>query len=87
MSINGLIMGRYFCPNTNSSSSVFRFLRTKGGPWGIFSHKQLSFSFAEAKATVKTAERLRFPLMSGSSMPVTWRLPDVDVPAGAYRRQ
>ncbi len=48
-----------------------------------FNHKQLSFSYFEAEAMVKTAERLKFPLMAGSSMPVTWRLPDVDVPLGA----
>ncbi|MBS1800422.1 MAG: hypothetical protein JSS95_11405 [Acidobacteria bacterium] len=47
-----------------------------------FNHKQLSFSFVEAQSMVKTAERLNFPLMAGSSMPVTWRLPDVDVPDG-----
>jgi hypothetical protein len=33
---------------------------------------------------VKTAERLKFPLLAGSSMPVTWRLPDVDIPMGAH---
>jgi hypothetical protein len=32
---------------------------------------------------VKTANRLRFPLLAGSSLPVTWRLPDVDIPLGA----
>ena len=32
---------------------------------------------------VKTASRLRFPLLAGSSLPVTWRLPDVDIPLGA----
>jgi len=49
-----------------------------------FNHKQLSFSFAEAQSMVKTSERLKFPLMAGSSMPVTWRLPDVDIPFGAH---
>ena len=48
-----------------------------------FNHNALSFSFAEAQNMVKTAERLKFPLMAGSSMPVTWRLPDIDVPLGA----
>jgi hypothetical protein len=48
-----------------------------------FNHKQLSFSFTEAQNMVKTAERLKFPLMAGSSMPVTWRLPDTDIPMGA----
>ncbi|HTV53878.1 MAG TPA: hypothetical protein VMI06_03095 [Terriglobia bacterium] len=48
-----------------------------------FNHKQLSFSFPEAQQMVETAERLGFPLMAGSSLPVTWRLPDVDIPMGA----
>jgi hypothetical protein len=48
-----------------------------------FSHKQLSFSFIEAQGMVQTSERLKFPLMAGSSMPVTWRLPDVEIPFGA----
>src|SRR5580704_14387414 len=48
-----------------------------------FNHKQLSFSFDQAQTMVKTAGRLRFPLLAGSSLPVTWRLPDVDIPLGA----
>ena len=48
-----------------------------------FNHKQLSFSFPEAQNMVNTAERMKFPLLAGSSMPVTWRLPDVDIPPGA----
>jgi hypothetical protein len=48
-----------------------------------FNHKQLSFSFPEAQNMVETAERLKFPLLAGSSMPVTRRLPDVDIPLGA----
>ena len=48
-----------------------------------FNHKQLSFSFPEAQNVVKTAARMKFPLLAGSSMPVTWRLPDVDIPMDA----
>ena len=53
----------------------------RGVPY--FNHKQLSFSFEQAQTMVKTANRLRFPLLAGSSLPVTWRLPDVDIPLGA----
>jgi hypothetical protein len=49
-----------------------------------FNHKQLSFSFSEAQSMVRTSERLGFPLMAGSSMPVTWRLPDVDITLDAH---
>ena len=31
---------------------------------------------------VETAKTMGFPLMAGSSLPVTWRLPAVDVPWG-----
>ncbi|MEG9438370.1 hypothetical protein JAO29_19660 [Edaphobacter sp. HDX4] len=48
-----------------------------------FNHKQLSFSFAEAHTMVEKADRLKMPLLAGSSLPVTWRLPGVDVPLGA----
>lgn len=48
-----------------------------------FNYRQLSFSFAEAKDMAGSASRLGFPLMSGSAMPVTWRLPSVDIPLGA----
>ena len=53
----------------------------RGVPY--FNYKQLSFSFDEAQTMVKTANRLRFPLLAGSSLPVTWRLPDADIPLGA----
>jgi hypothetical protein len=32
---------------------------------------------------VAASERLKFPLLAGSSLPVTWRIPDVDIPLGA----
>ncbi len=48
-----------------------------------FNHRELSFSFMHAAKMVGTAQRLRFPLLAGSSMPATWRLPDTDVPMGA----
>jgi hypothetical protein len=48
-----------------------------------FNHKQLSFSFEQAQTMVETAHRLRFPLLAGSSLPLTWRLPDVDIALGA----
>ncbi len=48
-----------------------------------FNHKQLSYSFEQAQMMVGTAKRLRFPLLAGSALPVTWRLPSVDIPLGA----
>ena len=46
----------------------------------IFNDKHLSYSFDKAKEMVEDAHRLGFGLLAGSSLPVTWRLPDVDIP-------
>lgn len=46
----------------------------------IFNDKHLSYSFDKAKEMVDNAHRLNFGILAGSSLPVTWRLPDVDVP-------
>ena len=46
----------------------------------IFNDKHLSYSFDKAKEMVDDAHRLGFGLLTGSSLPVTWRLPDIDIP-------
>lgn len=48
----------------------------------IYNDKHLSYSFAKAQEMVADAKRLDFPLLAGSSLPVTWRLPDVELPLG-----
>jgi hypothetical protein len=49
----------------------------------VFNDKHLSWNWEWAKAMFETARTMGFPLMAGSSLPVTWRLPSVDVPHGA----
>lgn len=49
----------------------------------VYNDKHLSFSFEKAKWMVEQSKRLQFPLLAGSSLPVTWRLPDVEIPLGA----
>jgi hypothetical protein len=46
----------------------------------IYNDKHLSYSFAKAQEMLDDARRLGFPVLSGSSLPVTWRLPDVELP-------
>ncbi|WZO97611.1 hypothetical protein EP7_004653 [Isosphaeraceae bacterium EP7] len=48
----------------------------------IFVDKHLSYDRAEAQSMVDTARRLKAPLMAGSSLPVTWRLPAFEPPLG-----
>ena len=48
----------------------------------VFNDKHLSYSFDKAKAMVDASKRLRFPMLAGSSLPVTWRLPSLELPLG-----
>ena len=46
----------------------------------VYAGPRLSAAFAEAKSMVDAARRLRFPMLAGSPLPLTWRLPDVELP-------
>ena len=46
----------------------------------IYNDKHLSYSFDKAKWMVDASKRLKFPMLAGSSLPVTWRLPDIELP-------
>ena len=48
----------------------------------VFNDKHLSYSFDKAKWMVDASKRLGFPMLAGSSLPVTWRLPDIELPLG-----
>jgi hypothetical protein len=48
----------------------------------VFNDKHLSWNWNWAREMVDTSRALRFPLMAGSSLPVTRRLPEVDFPFG-----
>ena len=49
----------------------------------VFNDKHLSYSFEKAKWMVDASKRLKFPMLAGSSLPVTWRLPDIEISGGA----
>ena len=48
----------------------------------VYNDKHLSYSFEKAKWMVDASQRLKFPMLAGSSLPVTWRLPDIELPLG-----
>ena len=48
----------------------------------VYNDKHLSWSFEKAKWMVDASKRLKFPFLAGSSLPVTWRLPDLELPLG-----
>ena len=46
----------------------------------VYNDKHLSYSFEKAREMVDDGHRLGFPLLAGSSLPVSWRLPDLELP-------
>lgn len=50
----------------------------------VYNDKHLSYSFQKAQRMVSDSKRLGFPMLGGSSLPVTWRLPDVELPLGCH---
>jgi hypothetical protein len=46
----------------------------------VHNDKNLSYSFEKATWMVEASRRLKFPMLAGSSLPVTWRLPDLELP-------
>ncbi len=46
----------------------------------IFNDKHLSWNWAWAKEMYDTSQKMRIPFMAGSSLPVTWRTPSLEMP-------
>lgn len=49
----------------------------------VFNDKHLSWNWDWAQQMVDWSRELKFPLLAGSSLPVTWRMPSIDLPHGA----
>lgn len=49
----------------------------------VFNDKHLSWKWEWAREMVDLSKSLNFPFLAGSSLPVTWRMPAVDLPYGA----
>jgi hypothetical protein len=48
----------------------------------VFNDKHLSYSWTDAKWMYEQGRELGFPMMAGSSVPVTWRRPDLQPKSG-----
>lgn len=53
--------------------------RRSGRSVPVFCDKHLSFDRRQAKVMVETSRRMGFPLFAGSSLPVTWRRPELEM--------
>jgi len=66
---------------------ITKVFESSGRSVPVFNDKHLSWNWDWAKEMYDTSRRLKFPLMAGSSLPVTWRTPSVEMPAKAKVRE
>ncbi len=75
--------GQILYPRYEFFSRVADVFLRDGRAVPVFNDKHLSYSYDNARKMVAAAHELGFPLMAGSSLPVTFRLPSVEMPHGA----
>jgi hypothetical protein len=55
----------------------------RGGKYvPLFNDKHLAYNWQDAKAMYDTARRLKIPFLAGSSVPLTWRYPTLELDRG-----
>src|SRR5262249_58956488 len=76
-------IGQKKYPRYEFFKQVADVFRKDGRTAPVFNDKHLSWKWEWAVEMVETARKLNFPFLAGSSLPVTWRMPAVDLPYGA----
>jgi hypothetical protein len=75
--------GQVKYPRYEFFKQVTDVFRKDGRAVPVFNDKHLSWKWEWAKEMVDISRELRFPFLAGSSLPVTWRMPSIDLPYGA----
>jgi hypothetical protein len=73
-------LGQILYPRFEMFQKVVDVFRSSGRSVPVFVDKHLSYDHRQAHQMVQTARELNFGLMAGSSLPVTWRRPELDLP-------
>lgn len=75
--------GQHLYPRYELFKEIVAVYRLSGKTAPVFIDKHLSWNWEWAREMYDTARAMGFPLMAGSSLPVTWRTPSLDLPYGA----
>lgn len=70
-------------PRFDYFEKMVNVFRQSGRSVPVFVDKHLSYDRSKAAKMVEWSEELKFPLMAGSSLPVTWRRPSLEIPSNA----
>jgi len=75
--------GQHLYPRYEFFQKVVEVYRKTGKTAPVFNDKHLSWNWDWSKSMVDQARELGFAFLAGSSLPVTWRIPEVETPLGA----
>ncbi len=76
-------IGQKLYPRYEFFKQVAEVFKKDGRAVPVFNDKHLSWKWEWAQEMARTAREMDFPFLAGSSLPVTWRMPAVDLPYGA----
>jgi hypothetical protein len=74
--------GQILYPRAEFFQQCVKVFEEDGRAVPVYNDKHLSYSFEKARVMVDASRRLHFPMLAGSSIPVTWRLPSIELPLG-----
>ena len=75
--------GQTLYPRYEYFQQIVKVFRDSGKVAPVFNDKHLSWNWDYAVEMYETARKMNFGLMAGSSLPVSWRQPSVELPANA----
>ncbi|MFO0789035.1 MAG: hypothetical protein U0805_06220 [Pirellulales bacterium] len=75
--------GQHLYPRYEWFKEVVKVFESSGRSVPVFNDKHLSTTWPRCQEMVADSKRLGFPFLAGSSLPVTWRLPAIDMPFDA----
>lgn len=79
--------GNYLYPRYEFFQKVVEVFRVTGQVVPVYTDKHLSWKWEWAKEMFDTSRKMGFSLMGGSSLPVTWRIPQIEMPMNAPVRE
>ncbi len=74
--------GQKLYPRYELFQKIVEVFTKSGRAVPVFNDKHLSYDRKKAAEMATTARKVGFPLMAGSSLPVTWRRPELELPLG-----
>jgi len=74
-------------PRWEFFQKIIEVFKDSGRSVPMFNDKHLSWNWDWAKQMVETSRAMGFAYMAGSSLPVTWRIPSVEMPLGSRLRE